>query len=82
MLFSDIEGSTHLVNRLGDRWLDVLDGQRRLCRAAWLRWHGTEMGTEGDSFFVVFGDPADAVSAALEAQTAISARTPGRMARG
>ena len=71
MLFSDIEGSTHLVNRLGDQWLEVLDGQRRLCRAAWLRWRGREMGTEGDSFFVVFPDPLDAVNAALDAQTAI-----------
>lgn len=72
MLFSDMEGSTQLVNRLGDRWLGVLDGQRRLCRAAWQRWHGTEMGTEGDSFFVVFADPLDAVSAALEAQESIA----------
>jgi len=78
MLFSDIEGSTSMVTRLGPQWIDVLDAQRRLCRAAWDQWHGTEMGTEGDSFFVVFGEAADAVSAALMAQESINGHTwPG-----
>lgn len=75
MLFSDIEGSTDLVHRLGDAWLEVLATQRRLCRAAWSAWNGVEMGTEGDSFFVVFGDAVDAVDAALDAQAAINAQT-------
>ena len=72
MLFADIEGSTGLVQQLGSEWLDVLTTQRRLCRAAWAVWGGREMGTEGDSFFVVFDEPRDAVSAALEAQESLA----------
>lgn len=72
MLFSDIEGSTSMVARLGGAWIDVLAAHRRLCRDAWARWGGTEMGTEGDSFFVVFDDPTPAVRAAVTAQEAIS----------
>ncbi|MCW2747815.1 MAG: tyrosine protein kinase [Nocardioidaceae bacterium] len=68
MLFSDIEASTLLATRLGNRWFDVLDQQRQICRAAWSQWNGVEMGTEGDSFFVVFDDPLDAVNAAIQVQ--------------
>ncbi len=68
MLFSDIEGSTALLSRLGDRYVEALDAQRAILRAAWSRWGGVEMGTEGDSFFVVFDVASDAASAALQAQ--------------
>ena len=68
MLFSDIEGSTALLTRLGDRYVEALDGQRQVLRAAWSAWDGAEMGTEGDSFFVVFGVASHAVAAALQAQ--------------
>ena len=53
MLFSDIEGSTLLLTRLGTDYAEALDGQRQVLRAAWAAHGGTEMGTEGDSFFVV-----------------------------
>jgi predicted ATPase/class 3 adenylate cyclase len=68
MLFSDIEGSTSLLSRLGDKYSDALDVQRSVLRSAWRRWGGVEMGTEGDSFFVVFELARDAVHAAVEAQ--------------
>jgi predicted ATPase/class 3 adenylate cyclase len=68
MLFSDIEGSTVLLRRLGDRYLDALEGHRRILRAVWATYGGTEMGTEGDSFFVVFPTAADAVAAAVDGQ--------------
>ena len=68
MLFSDIEGSTALLSRLGGKYGDVLDIHRRVLRAAWVNHGGAEMGTEGDSFFVVFESAADGVRAALEAQ--------------
>jgi predicted ATPase/class 3 adenylate cyclase len=68
LLFSDIEGSTNLLSRLGDRYADALSGQRAILRAAFRQWHGREMGTEGDSFFVVFESAGDAVAAALEGQ--------------
>ena len=73
MLFSDMEGSTLLLARLGDRYVEALDAQRRLLRDAWARWHGLEMGTEGDSFFVVFETAVDAVQAAVQGQRALAA---------
>lgn len=68
MLFSDIEGSTLLLSRLGARYAEALDAQRSVLRRAWSAWGGVEMGTEGDSFFVVFGVAGDGVRAALQAQ--------------
>lgn len=68
MLFTDIEDSTLLTQRLGPRWPETIDLHRRLCRASWGRWRGREIDTAGDGFFVVFDDPGDAVSAALDAQ--------------
>jgi len=64
MLFPDVEGPTALLRRLGDRYVDALAAQRALLRAAFADCGGQEMGTEGDSFFVVFGSAADAIRAA------------------
>ena len=72
MLFSDIEGSTRLLSRLGGRYVDALDAQRAALRRAWARWSGREMGTEGDSFFVVFSTASAAVNAAVQAQRALA----------
>lgn len=74
MLFSDIEGSTSLLAKLGDTYSDALDVQRRVLRSAWRRWGGVEMGTEGDSFFVVFELARDAVGAVVEAQRELAAQ--------
>jgi predicted ATPase/class 3 adenylate cyclase len=71
MLFSDIEGSTVLLNRLGPRYGEALSAQRALLRAAISEWRGFEMGTEGDSFFVVFASAADAVTCCMAAQRAL-----------
>ena len=73
LLFSDIEGSTALLSRLGPAYADALDGQRRVLRSAWSTHGGTELGTEGDSFFVVFSTAGDAVQAAAQAQVALAA---------
>ena len=72
MLFSDIEGSTALLRRLGDRYADALSAQRALLRAAFADYGGQEMGTEGDGFFVVFSSAADAVHCCVVAQRALS----------
>jgi hypothetical protein len=50
MLFSDIEGSTVLLSRLGARYGEALSAQRAVLRAAISDWCGHELGTEGDSF--------------------------------
>src|SRR6476661_725192 len=73
LLFSDIEGSTLLLGRLGASYVEALAGQRRILRSAWATHRGTEMGTEGDSFFVVFASAADAVAAASRAQREMAA---------
>src|SRR5690242_15719735 len=72
MLFSDVEGSTALLRRLGDGYADALSAHRALLRAAFADYGGQEMGTEGDSFFVVFGSAADAVRCCVAAQRALS----------
>ncbi len=68
LLFSDMEGSTRLLSRLGAEYVVALDAQRSLLREAWARHGGTELGTEGDSFFVVFDNAPEAVRAAVAGQ--------------
>jgi predicted ATPase/class 3 adenylate cyclase len=71
MLYSDIEGSTRLLQQLGDAYADVLMEHRALLRSAFAMYGGDEQGTEGDSFFVTFATASDAVGAALAAQRAL-----------
>jgi predicted ATPase/class 3 adenylate cyclase len=75
-LFSDIEGSTRLLDELGsDAYKVVLERQAALMRAAIAAHDGHEEGTEGDSFFVVFDSAVEAVTAAVEAQRALAAES-------
>jgi class 3 adenylate cyclase len=71
-LFSDIEGSTKLLQRLGDRYAEVLADHQRLLRQAWAGHAGVEVDTQGDSFFVGFARATDALAAAAEAQRALA----------
>jgi DNA-binding NarL/FixJ family response regulator/class 3 adenylate cyclase len=70
-LFSDVEGSTELLRTLRDGYADVMADHERLLRSAFEAAGGHEINTQGDSFFVAFRKPKDAVGAALEAQRAI-----------
>ena len=72
ILFSDIEGSTALLSRLGDRYGQALSEHRALLREAFAAWHGREISTEGDSFFVVFESAGDAVACCLAAQRGLA----------
>src|SRR5258705_7882211 len=72
-LLTDIEQSTRLVQALGDVYAVVLADQRTILRAAFERWSGTEIDTQGDSFFVAFPRARDAVQAAVEAQQVLGA---------
>jgi WD40 repeat protein/class 3 adenylate cyclase len=72
LLFSDIEGSTRLLQALGDGYAGALSDHRRLLRASFERHHGVEVDTQGDSFFVAFPDPAEALAAAEEGQRALA----------
>jgi len=70
---SDIEGSTRLLRRLGERYPSVLATHHRLVRAAVTGAGGTEVSTEGDAFFCVFTTAAGAVAAAVAVQRALAA---------
>jgi predicted ATPase/class 3 adenylate cyclase len=74
LLFSDIEGSTRLLERLGAAYNDVLDAHRAIVRAAIVEYGGCEVRTEGDAFFVAFARASDAVQAAVAAQRGLAQR--------
>ena len=74
LLFTDIEGSTRLLHRLGrDEYVQVLEQHRRLLREAFAEHGGTEVDEQGDSFFFAFPYARDAVAAAAAAQRALAA---------
>jgi len=68
LLFTDIAGSTQLLQQLGDRYARIFTTSRHLLRAAFQQWNGHEVDTQGDAFFVAFARATDAVSAAVTAQ--------------
>src|SRR6267142_5159180 len=67
MLFTDIVGSTQLKQLLGDRAaIDLIAGHHALIRDTLTRFaDAEEIGTAGDSFFIVFTKPSDAAHFAL-----------------
>ena len=81
-LFTDIEGSTALLRRLGEGdYGRVLADHQTLIRAALAAHDGREVDTQGDAFFAVFSSPTACVAAVLEMQRALAARAwPGREA--
>jgi DNA-binding NarL/FixJ family response regulator/class 3 adenylate cyclase len=72
-LFSDIEGSTALLRKLRDGYGAVMGDHKRLLRATWDECGGRELDADGDSFFVAFRRPRQAVEAAVAAQRALAA---------
>ena len=71
-LFTDIEGSTRLLQQLGVEYAILLMEQQQLVREACETHNGTVMGTEGDSFFVVFSSSVDAINAVVGVQRALA----------
>jgi predicted ATPase len=82
LLFTDIAGSTRLLEKLGDGYADALAEHRRLLRETFARHDGVEVDTQGDAFFVAFGKASDALAAATEAQEALGAAGPIRVRIG
>ncbi|HEX7195682.1 MAG TPA: adenylate/guanylate cyclase domain-containing protein, partial [Candidatus Limnocylindria bacterium] len=72
-LFTDIEGSTRLLQEQGDRWPAILARHQEILRAAFTAEDGVEVGTEGDSFFVAFPTAPGAVAATAAAQRGLAA---------
>jgi predicted ATPase len=72
-LFSDIEGSTRLLDELGaEIYAAALAEHRRVMREAFSAHSGVEVDTQGDAFFVAFPDPEGALAAAAQAQAALA----------
>ena len=74
-VFTDVEGSTQLMQELGDAYAGVAREHRRIVRDAFTTRGGTEIDTQGDAFFFSFPRARDAVAAAVEAQRALRAHT-------
>jgi predicted ATPase/class 3 adenylate cyclase len=73
-LFTDIQGSTALVQRLGiERWTEILDTHYRVLREQFDAFGGAEVNTEGDAFFIAFGQATQAVAACAAGQRALYA---------
>jgi predicted ATPase/class 3 adenylate cyclase len=70
--FSDIEGSTRLLQELGEEYRPVQDQHAEILEAAIAGAGGTKVRTEGDSFFAAFPTPHQAVHAAVTAQRALA----------
>lgn len=68
LLFTDIEGSTILLQHLGDDYAAVLTRHNEILRNAIRSVGGQEVSTKGDSFFALFDTVTDAVHAAIDAQ--------------
>jgi DNA-binding NarL/FixJ family response regulator len=70
LLFTDIEGSTRLVQELGDRYPAALDAHRMQVRAAAAEHGGDEIDCRGDEFSIAFADVREAAAAAEAIQAA------------
>ncbi|MCW5849614.1 MAG: adenylate/guanylate cyclase domain-containing protein, partial [Anaerolineae bacterium] len=70
-LFTDIEGSTRLLQQLGRRYGELQAAHQGAIRGACRAWGGYEVDTQGDSFLWAFQAANDAVQAAITAQKKI-----------
>ena len=73
--FTDVEDSTELLKRLGDRYADLLTAHRKIIRETFSARDGIEIDTQGDAFFFVFPRARDAIQAAVDAQRAHASAT-------
>jgi predicted ATPase/class 3 adenylate cyclase len=71
-LFTDIEGSTRLLQALGERWPAILEDHNRLLREAIREAGGIDLRTEGDAFFAVFRSAPASAAAAAASQRALA----------
>ena len=72
-LFTDIEGSTQLLKRLGKRYGEALADHREILRAVVRAHGGEEVDRQGDSFLFAFQRAEDAAAAAVDGQCALAA---------
>ena len=70
-LFTDVEGSTQLLEQHGETYARALNEHRRILRKICAGHSGDEMGTAGDAYYAAFGRASDAIAAAVDAQLAL-----------
>jgi predicted ATPase/class 3 adenylate cyclase len=72
-LFTDVEGSTRLLDELGaESYAEALAEHRRVIREACAAHHGAEVDTQGDAFFLAFPTAPGALAAAGEMTAALT----------
>jgi class 3 adenylate cyclase len=75
LLFTDIEGSTAMTERLGDRrWLELLRAHNGIVREQVAAHEGFEVKSQGDGFMIAFGSARRALQCAIEVQRSLAAR--------
>jgi len=74
LLMTDIESSTGLLRRLGDRYGALLNDVRGILRAAVLQASGREIDARADEYFAVFEQPRAAIETAVVIQRALGRR--------
>jgi class 3 adenylate cyclase len=72
-LFTDVCGSTSLIEAIGDEpWLDLVEWHDRTLRALFDEHGGEEIDHAGDGFFVAFREPATALACGVAIQRALA----------
>ena len=74
-VFTDIEGSTRLLQQMGEAYPDLLATHNKILREAIAAGGGVELQTEGDAFFAAFPTPAGALRAAVQAQRVLASHS-------
>ena len=74
-LFTDIEGSTELLHRLRSHYATLLAEHHQIIRQAIETWHGREVDTQGDAFFIAFPKATEAIAASADIQRTLEEHT-------
>ena len=82
IVFTDIEGSTEMMERLGEEaWLEVIRAHHKVVRKVVAKCGGDVSGSQGDGFMLVFGSARSALSFAVELQRAVGRFNAAHRAR-
>jgi eukaryotic-like serine/threonine-protein kinase len=78
LLFSDIEGSTAMIESLGEqRWFELMRDHNAIVRSLCEAHEGTVVKSQGDGFMLAFASAHAALRCAIEIEQAFVHRTPG-----
>jgi class 3 adenylate cyclase len=78
IVFSDIEGSTALNERIGDRaWVRLIDRHDKMVGRHVKRHSGYVVKSQGDGFMIAFAQPDQAVDCSVDVQRELAKRPNG-----